>query len=912
MAKSKPQKKVANNQEPIPTTTVSEPPSHVAQLFKEPIAIGLAIMVFLRPWRDGITYPSTSYFFVGFTAILCIYLAARMFIEKDSIKAITPLSLLFSFVAIAFLTGTQSVQPDVSHQGLVQYIGYIGILFLCTNGIRSRFGVGIVLGSIAFTGMLNAIYAVLHVEYTLPFIRQSIIDHPNLIRRYFNTDILSAELKNRLEMDRAFGSLLFPNALAAYMIVSIPYYFGQWWGAAKGVASSWTESKHQKSQWFSEILILLVPALTALSVAIYTFFVSTLFGTTDSTGGQIIQSKLAMTFFYILIPSVIFVGGIWAIKRNGLNSFGQLTRISVITLAAVFQLLALWMSLSRGGILGLAIGMTWTIALILLTLPTMKVRFSRVYSAIGVTLILFLLFPLTPTLSAEAPTDYGFEVPALSHDYRPQNQNLTAADINKDGVKVSLEDLADPGSLQYRITYWQVGLRMIQDNFFTGVGLNNFGTIYGKYQFLDAGDVKTAHNDFVQVFAETGIIGFLLFSSFWIYIGLAGADRILREQNRSVQFALGGMYAGVVAFLAHSFFDFNFTNPALAFMLFVVTGLFLTYGRLSDPNEPDEAESKPTLQKICLGLVIALSLYALGMSWRQIGIDYKLSAGPMYQRITYLGNDRHLNNQLEVATFLYRDLRPPEPGENLPFRLVSSIQWLIPDLEIVKSLGTVRVDVDGIPGGATRPYNDGEPITDFTYIFFGEFEKTRSIAMKKIKEQIKLFEDLDASWTDSTKTAQHLFTWNKLLLEGVRTQTEEGATAEQRAKAVQRAKAEQRPYADELLKWARALVERSPERPWNYFNLGHAMWLKGNTERTGRGQMKYYKDGLAVYKRGYELYPVNTEICKAYGEALSKMSVAFNKAGFTEEGNVYGENAKEVLERGYILSQYKYRVLGLR
>jgi hypothetical protein len=531
---------------------------------------------------------------------------------------------------------------------------------------------------------------------------------------------------------------------------------------------------------------------------------------------------------------------------------------------------------------------------------------------------------MTPPLNAETPTDFGFEMPVLAHDYRPQILNLTPADIEVDGKKVTVKDLADAGSLEYRITYWQVGLRMIQDNFFTGVGLNNFGTIYGKYQFLDAGDVKTAHNDYVQVFAETGILGFLTFSAFWIYIGLSGAGRILREQTRTVQFTLAGLYAGIMAFLAHSFLDFNFINPALTLMLFIVTGLFLAYGRLSDPETTDfeYSSSNSKFQKITVGVVVALSIYSIGMSWRQIGIDYKLSGGSLYQRITYLGNDRHIKHKMEVATFLYRDLRAPKKGEDYPHYSVPDIQKFIPDLETIKTFGTIRVDTDGIRGGATRPFIVGEEITDFTYIFFGKSDTARTAAMKQIRVEIKLIEELDASWTNNTKTAQYLFSWNKLLLEGVRINVEPGATAEQHTQAKQRALVEQRRYAEELLKWAQAMVERSPERPWNYFNLGQAMWLKGNTSPNPQGQIRYYKDGLAVYEKGYQLYPVNTEICQAYGEALNKMSEAFKSAGNRAKGSVgaslraegeeYAVKAAEVSDRGKMLARYKFEVLGLR
>jgi hypothetical protein len=56
---------------------------------------------------------------------------------------------------------------------------------------------------------------------------------------------------------------------------------------------------------------------------------------------------------------------------------------------------------------------------------------------------------------------------------------------------------------------------MAEDNLLAGVGLGNFGTVYPKYQYLGAGDVKPAHNDYLQVLAELGVPGLVAFLWLW-------------------------------------------------------------------------------------------------------------------------------------------------------------------------------------------------------------------------------------------------------------------------------------------------------------------------------------------------------------------------------------------------------------
>ena len=112
--------------------------------------------------------------------------------------------------------------------------------------------------------------------------------------------------------------------------------------------------------------------------------------------------------------------------------------------------------------------------------------------------------------------------------------------------------------------------------------------MYGAYQYLDAHPVKMAHNDYLQAFAETGIFGFLLFVGFWSYFVIRGGACILNETVASQKIVLVGMYCGVLAFLTHSFFDFNFQNPTLATTGYLMAGLF--YARVHVYSQSTDAE----------------------------------------------------------------------------------------------------------------------------------------------------------------------------------------------------------------------------------------------------------------------------------------------------------------------------------
>lgn len=104
----------------------------------------------------------------------------------------------------------------------------------------------------------------------------------------------------------------------------------------------------------------------------------------------------------------------------------------------------------------------------------------------------------------------------------------------------------------------------------SGAGVGAFQTIYPHRSDYDGiyGYVAQAHNDYLQVLADGGIIGGVL--ALW-FIGV-----VLRDVMRGVQardpliagMALGSG-AGIVGLLTHSLLDFNLQLPANA-MIFLL------------------------------------------------------------------------------------------------------------------------------------------------------------------------------------------------------------------------------------------------------------------------------------------------------------------------------------------------------
>jgi len=85
---------------------------------------------------------------------------------------------------------------------------------------------------------------------------------------------------------------------------------------------------------------------------------------------------------------------------------------------------------------------------------------------------------------------------------------------------VSMTELADRGS--GRLDIWMVGVEMVKKNWPAGVGINSFITAYNDYllktsdEIRDRGVMRDAHNSFLCILAELGLLGLLLFCMFWL------------------------------------------------------------------------------------------------------------------------------------------------------------------------------------------------------------------------------------------------------------------------------------------------------------------------------------------------------------------------------------------------------------
>lgn len=118
-------------------------------------------------------------------------------------------------------------------------------------------------------------------------------------------------------------------------------------------------------------------------------------------------------------------------------------------------------------------------------------------------------------------------------------------------------------SVATRLGYWKDALEIIKQSPWVGIGLGNF----------DLPQTRYAHNSYLQIWAEMGIIGILAF--LWLAIaiikrGLANINKPALNNPEII-----GLLTASLIFLIHDFMYFSFFFPEVAFIWWIIAGMAL-------------------------------------------------------------------------------------------------------------------------------------------------------------------------------------------------------------------------------------------------------------------------------------------------------------------------------------------------
>lgn len=258
------------------------------------------------------------------------------------------------------------------------------------------------------------------------------------------------------------------------------------------------------------------------------------------------------------------------------------------------------------------------------------------------------------------------------------NQNVTlrrfqSTSISEDNTRV-------------RLLFWSAGLEMFRAHPLLGVGANNYEVAFpsGRASFSAAHPnsplvkmneeylAQYAHNEYLQILAELGIVGSLLFLTFCLVLA-ANAWRAWNSSQRPL-LALGAG-AGLVAFAISSVassFSFRWLGGGMAFFFAAALVSNLAQSTKTKP-EVVRASASPRLA-FATGLVFALTMFVgAGAQATNSVMHAEAQSSPSpnqadhFYLIALKANPFDASTHYDYGLFLYRLKRPHEALPHLRY-----------------------------------------------------------------------------------------------------------------------------------------------------------------------------------------------------------------------------------------------------
>lgn len=141
------------------------------------------------------------------------------------------------------------------------------------------------------------------------------------------------------------------------------------------------------------------------------------------------------------------------------------------------------------------------------------------------------------------------------------------------GIWIRSDGFSSWPGFQDRIYMWQAAWEMVKDRPLIGHGVNTFMSRYLDYWVGGEQQPRYAHNCYLQVWAETGLLG--LGTLLWLFskMGSAWIAGLRNVQQIPHRWLLLGMVAALAAFATQSAVDTNFYALRQATLFWALAGL---------------------------------------------------------------------------------------------------------------------------------------------------------------------------------------------------------------------------------------------------------------------------------------------------------------------------------------------------
>ncbi len=140
------------------------------------------------------------------------------------------------------------------------------------------------------------------------------------------------------------------------------------------------------------------------------------------------------------------------------------------------------------------------------------------------------------------------------------------------------------GPPEFRVDIWRTTLRIARDYPLTGIGLHNTIELYDRYK--DPGSVESqvphAHNNYIQLVVERGVLGLAAFGYFIYALFALFARSYRRAASPAARAASLAGIGATCGFLVEGFFEYTFGDYEIMVVLYTLAAIVVVASRADE------------------------------------------------------------------------------------------------------------------------------------------------------------------------------------------------------------------------------------------------------------------------------------------------------------------------------------------
>ncbi len=183
------------------------------------------------------------------------------------------------------------------------------------------------------------------------------------------------------------------------------------------------------------------------------------------------------------------------------------------------------------------------------------------------------------------------------------------------------EKIFDSANVEFRLKYWDSSIQMIGESPLYGVGAGQWKLNFPKYGLqgtntrVSNGEttILRPHNDILWMFSEGGLVGGLLFLSFFATTLYLGTIRLVRSSNVPERMSVMSAMAIIISMQVYGLAEFPIERVSISVPVFIAAAWILS-----------ESKSKLSNKWVSGGFAIIVGLLVAQNSMNRLGVQPEL------------------------------------------------------------------------------------------------------------------------------------------------------------------------------------------------------------------------------------------------------------------------------------------------